>query len=230
MNTTNQRKTQKTNLKSMAYIQVVGENKLQNNLLLSFLKDKTGFDGKCVNKLDSLSSSQKKENGFPQFLLMDWNSVNRENIWSEINSWRCKNPNLCFFAFCNVDSKLEIEKLALANNIHGLFYKNDPPNIIPKAISAILNGDLWYSRKTLTTCILENNHSNNSSAYDTDADLLTLREREVLALIASGFSNQKIADELCISIHTVTTHTYNIYHKINVSNRLQATFWAIKHL
>lgn len=218
----------KIHLRQMAYVHVIGENKLQNDLLLSFLKDKTGFDGKCSNKLESLTFIQQKE--FPQFFLLDWISINRENIWSEISSWRCKNLSQCYFAFCNVDAKVDIEKLALANKIQGLFYKNDPPHIIPKGICAILNGDLWYSRKSLTKCILENNHSNNLTVHDTDADLLTLREKEVLALIASGYRNQQIADELCISIHTITTHTYNIYHKINVSNRLQATFWAVKHL
>jgi len=222
--------TKETNLKVMPYIFIIGENKLQNDLLLSFLKEKTGCDGQCAKQMEALSFVQKKENGFTQFFLLDWTSVNGEKIWSEIDSWRCNNSHQCFFAFCNVDAKVDVEKLALANNIQGIFYNNDPPHIIPKGISAILNGDLWYSRKTLTKCILENNHSNNVTAYDTDAHLLTSREREVLALIASGYSNQQIADELCISIHTVTTHTYNIYHKINVTNRLQATFWAIKHL
>ena len=222
--------TKETNLKAMPYIFIIGENKLQNDLLLSFLKNETGCDGQCVKRMETLTFVQKKENDVTQFFLLDWTSVNEENIWSEIDSWRCKNSCQSFFAFCNVDAKMEIEKLALENKIRGIFYNNDPPHIIPKGISAILNGDLWYSRKSLTKCILENNHSNNQAAHDTDADLLTVREKEVLALLASGYRNQQIADELCISIHTVTTHTYNIYHKINVTNRLQATLWAVQHL
>ncbi len=59
---------------------------------------------------------------------------------------------------------------------------------------------------------------------------LTRREREILDLIASGFSNQQIADELFISPHTVKTHLHNIFKKINVKRRLQAALWAAENL
>jgi len=213
----------------MAYVHVVGMNKLQNDLLLSFIKEKTGFNGKCVKKLESVKPVQKKEHELPQFLLLDWTSVDRENIWSDIDSWKNANSCRCFFSFCNVDPKVEIEKLALTNNIQGLFYKNDPLHIMPKGISAIMNGDLWYSRKTLTKCILENNHSNNFLDHAASSHL-TLRQREILILMASGCSNKEIANKLNISGHTVKTHVYNIYKKLKVDSRFQAALWAAKHL
>jgi len=213
----------------MASIYIVGTNKLQNDLLLSFLKEKTGFTGKCIKKLESLTPVQKKEQNLPQFLLLDWTGINREKIWSEIDSWRNTNSCQCFFAFCNVDPEVEIEKLALANNIQGLFYNHDPLYIIPKGISSILTGDLWYSRKTLTKCILENNSSNNFIDH-TAASNLTLREREILFLMASGCRNKEVASKLNISIHTVKTHIYNIYKKINVESRFQAALWTAKYL
>jgi hypothetical protein len=144
------KKKKKQNLKSAAYLHVVGMNKLQNDLLLSFLKEKTGFNGKCIKKVESATVVCENEPELAQFLLLDWASVDRENIWSEIDSWKNTNSCRCFFTFCNVDPNVEIEKMALTNNIQGLFYKNDPLHLIPKGISAILNGDLWYSRKTLT--------------------------------------------------------------------------------
>jgi len=52
--------------------------------------------------------------------------------------------------------------------------------------------------------------------------LLSRRELEVLELMANGFSNQEIADQLFVSIHTVKTHTTNIYEKLQVKRRTQA--------
>ena len=59
--------------------------------------------------------------------------------------------------------------------------------------------------------------------------LLTPREKQILTMIAVGASNDEIADNLCISPHTVKTHLYNIYNKIRVPNRIQAALWAAKN-
>ena len=228
MNSKKAKKRKSTDLSSTAFLHVVGKNTFQNDLLLSFLKDKTGFNGNCIKKLESISFEKINEDELPQFVLLDWTGINSENIWRDISLWRSTTSRQCFVAFCNVDPNVEIEKLALTNNIQGLFYKSDPLNIIPKGISSILNGDLWYSRKALTKCILENNSSNHR--FDQAAASLTLREKEILILMASGFSNKGIAGELFISGHTVKTHVYNIYRKINVDNRFQAALWAAKNL
>ena len=48
--------------------------------------------------------------------------------------------------------------------------------------------------------------------------------------MAAGSTNKEIADKMFISVHTVKTHLYNVYRKINAANRLQATLWATKNL
>ena len=57
---------------------------------------------------------------------------------------------------------------------------------------------------------------------------LTEREAEVLALIARGFTNQKIADDLVISIGTVKGHVSNILSKLHLADRTQAAVFAWK--
>jgi LuxR family maltose regulon positive regulatory protein len=53
-------------------------------------------------------------------------------------------------------------------------------------------------------------------------DVLSEREREVLRLVAEGYSNQQIAERLVISITTVKTHMGNIFNKLGVTSRTQA--------
>jgi len=51
---------------------------------------------------------------------------------------------------------------------------------------------------------------------------ISSREFEVLQLMAKGYSNKEIADELFISINTVKTHTSNLFVKLNANRRTQA--------
>ena len=54
-------------------------------------------------------------------------------------------------------------------------------------------------------------------------DGLTPREREVLALVAAGHSNAEIGESLVLSAGTVSRHVSNIYAKLGIHNRAQAT-------
>ena len=58
--------------------------------------------------------------------------------------------------------------------------------------------------------------------------MLTEREREVLFLLVSGLPNKEIAGKLFISAGTVKTHTLNIYHKMEVSNRSSAILKSVE--
>lgn len=60
-------------------------------------------------------------------------------------------------------------------------------------------------------------------------DNLSKREIEVLKILAQGLSNQEIADQLFISLKTVKTHVSNIFNKLEVNDRTQATIYAIQH-
>ncbi|PNY21021.1 Transcriptional regulatory protein LiaR [Streptococcus parauberis] len=58
---------------------------------------------------------------------------------------------------------------------------------------------------------------------------LTAREFDILYLLAKGYDNQTIADELFISIKTVKTHVSNILSKLDVDDRTQAVVYAFQH-
>ena len=80
-------------------------------------------------------------------------------------------------------------------------------------------------------------HSTEGSREEADAEptdedkfeLLSEREKGVLVCVAKGMSNKEIADHLCLSIHTVTKHRYNITSKLQIHTPAGLTIYAIAH-
>ena len=60
-------------------------------------------------------------------------------------------------------------------------------------------------------------------------DPLSQRERQVLALLARGYTNRQIAQELVISGRTADGHVAHILTKLGLSTRAQAAVWAVEH-
>ncbi len=59
-------------------------------------------------------------------------------------------------------------------------------------------------------------------------DDLTRQESNVLALVAQGKRNAEIAKELYLSVHTVESHLYRIFQKLNISSRTEAAIYALE--
>jgi ATP/maltotriose-dependent transcriptional regulator MalT len=83
----------------------------------------------------------------------------------------------------------------------------------------------------LTTLALEPGKSDAASGSAAQLGLpnqagliepLSAREREVLCLLAKGFSNPQISEALIVSVGTVKSHTHNIFGKLGAANRTQA--------
>jgi non-specific serine/threonine protein kinase len=62
-----------------------------------------------------------------------------------------------------------------------------------------------------------------------EVDLFTVREREVLVLLAKGRSNEEISRELVVVLKTVEKHVANILRKLGVKNRTEAAAWAVEN-
>jgi LuxR family transcriptional regulator of csgAB operon len=126
----------------------------------------------------------------------------------------------------HVDLDWSIEHQAIDLGVRGILYDNQNIESYPKAVNAIINGELWYPRRILEERLLE--YYLRPPEQEDEKLTLTMREREILSLLSTGISNQEIAKKLCISPHTVKTHAYNIYKKINVTNRLNAALWLVR--
>jgi DNA-binding NarL/FixJ family response regulator len=98
------------------------------------------------------------------------------------------------------------------------------------AVRRIAGGDAVFSPR-LAGFVLDAFSSMPGSAVpeaslDPELDQLTAREREVMRLIARGYTYKEVARELSISIKTVETHVSSVLRKLQLSTRHQLTRWA----
>ena len=94
-----------------------------------------------------------------------------------------------------------------------------------EAIETVNSGQTYYSPKAKETII--NRYTTDLTPKDDkeekskqDAVRFTTREKQVLKLMVSGLPSKEIADVLCMSYHTVTTHRRNINFKISKTSDL----------
>jgi len=107
----------------------------------------------------------------------------------------------------------------------GYFLKDGDPDDLVKAIRQIHRGEPALPPHIARRVMLS--LSQPSSAAP-PAETLTERELEVLRLVAQGNSNTEIAAQLTVTEVTVRTHVSHILKKLNLSNRVQATLYALK--
>jgi DNA-binding NarL/FixJ family response regulator len=101
--------------------------------------------------------------------------------------------------------------------IAGYVLKDEVPDTLIRAITAVYCGDTWYSHKIIEILA----KTNFSSSMEGEA-FLTRREMEVLTQLAKGYDNVVIAENLSIAEGTVKNHIVSIYQKLGVHSRAEA--------
>lgn len=212
---------------SMIYI--IGPRRLQNETLALCLEQETSARCHVGEDLADIPASggQRGSNQDGLVLLDCQGKDPKEFLRQQRPSWRNR-VSRYLVAFFNVSDDMDLEEDCLVEGVRGLFYERDPFERFVQGVRAVLAGQLWLSREIMTRWLLEG--SGVGRLRKSKSAVLTRREAEILALVAVGDTNSEIADKLSISSNTVRTHLYNIFKKINVSNRLQATLWAAKNM
>ncbi|MBF4575201.1 response regulator transcription factor [Frondihabitans sp. VKM Ac-2883] len=120
---------------------------------------------------------------------------------------------------------------ALEAGASGFLLKDADPDVIIKAVRQVAAGngtvDQALTRRVLREFV--SRRSLQPVTGDRADDLLTVREREVLMLLAQGMSNEEIAAELVVEVSTVKSHLARMLPKLGVRSRLQAVVWAYQN-
>jgi len=108
----------------------------------------------------------------------------------------------------------------------GFLLKNTNLQEVKSAIDAVMAGGNYFSQELMQNLL--RNYKAIHEAKEADAEL-SEREVEILLLICSGLSNQKIGDQLFISKRTVEKHRANILCKTNCKNTAGLVIYAIRN-
>ena len=155
-------------------------------------------------------------------LLIDYRSITPPLTTSKFNPKSTTYP----WVILNTEESVTISYNLIQQGFSGEIHYKHTIEHLTKAIVSVLNGELWFSRKILSSAlkhditpklnslsILKNISSENN---------LTTKESETLKLILNGMSNAQISEQCHISINTVKTHISNVYKKIGVHSRQEA--------
>ncbi len=122
-------------------------------------------------------------------------------------------PSVKILAITSLDAPIHV-KAMISLGCKGYILKNADQQSLILAIETVYNGG-EYIEPSLKEQLLQNAlHFKRATAGK--AVNLTRREKDVLKLIVLEYTNQQIADELCLSLRTVETHRFNLQKKLDV--------------
>jgi DNA-binding NarL/FixJ family response regulator len=143
-----------------------------------------------------------------------------------IEAVRETHPDVRFLALSVSDAPQDVVDVVHAG-ARGYVTKSIRSDELIAAIEKVSNDDAVFSPK-LAGFVLDAFTSLTASDVDDELASLTAREREVLQLIARGYTYRETGEALFISVKTVESHVGSVLRKLQLTNRNELTRWAAK--
>lgn len=173
---------------------------------------------RIVSDVESLSEAlDKLQEDEPDVIILDTSLPDTDTISATKELTKDKPRRI--LAFSSKESWEYVEKFINAGGL-GFVSKRCPPDELITAIRAVANNQPWISPAMRKIA------SGNKNKTELN---LSPREREVVALIAHGYTSRQIADQLCVSIKTIETHRYRIFKHLNIKSRAELVNFAIQN-
>ena len=176
--------------------------------------------GEARNGIEAIELADKLQ---PDVILLDLHMPKKDGIAAseEIKKGNPEARILVLTSFAEDDRVFA----AIKAGAMGYLLKDSSPQKILKSIREVFQGITSIEPRIAKKLMREIQRSSDSPPTE---EPLTIREMEVIRLIAEGLSNQDIAERLVISERTVRTHVTNILGKLHLANRTQAALYAIR--
>jgi DNA-binding NarL/FixJ family response regulator len=199
-------------------IAIVEDNQDIRNALEQIVNMTDGFELLC--SCESGEDALIKLPAFlPKVVLMDIHLGGINGI-EVVRQLKDLHPDMLFM-MCTVYEEDEKIFEALKAGASGYIIKKTTPSKLLEAIKELHQGGAPMSSQ-IARKVVSAFQNKPAVAAEGLSDLLTRRELEILEMLASGLVYKEISDKLFISSETVRKHVYNVYHKLHVSNRVEA--------
>jgi two-component system response regulator NreC len=117
---------------------------------------------------------------------------------------------------------------ALAAGAHGYLLKDSTETDLLHAVRAVAAKKLFFSPAIAKTLLEDYMQRMQREGLEDSYDLLTVREKEVLQLLAEGKSNKEVANLLSLSLYTVETHRSRLMQKLNLHSTADIVLYAVR--
>jgi DNA-binding NarL/FixJ family response regulator len=134
-------------------------------------------------------------------------------------------PDVRFLALSVSDAPEDVIGV-IRSGARGYVTKSITGPELADAVVRVAGGDVVFSPRLAGFVLDAFAATTDVAAVDEDLDRLTGREREVLRLIARGYTYKEVAKQLFISVKTVEAHVSAVLRKLQLSNRHELTRWA----
>ncbi|MEP7053801.1 MAG: response regulator transcription factor [Actinomycetota bacterium] len=142
-----------------------------------------------------------------------------------IEAVHATHPSVAFLALSVSDAAEDVIGLIRAG-ARGYLTKNLSGPELAAAVIRVRDGDAVFSPRLAGYVLDAFAATPDVRTSDPELDQITAREREVLRLIARGYTYKEIGAQLFISVKTVETHVSSVLRKLQLSSRHELTRWA----
>jgi two-component system response regulator NreC len=122
----------------------------------------------------------------------------------------------------------ELLREAMRAGAAGYVVKRAVESELTNAIEAVVRGDI-YVHPAVTRALMPPPVATPAIPDEHCDENLTTRELQVLRLIAQGFTNMQIAENLSVSVRTIESHRANLMDKLDIHNRAELVRYAVAH-
>ena len=156
----------------------------------------------------------------PDFLLLDVTMPDFEPI-SAIRRIHAQHPDMRILVISAYDDAVYVQGL-LGVGVNGYHLKDQPLQDLPTAVQRILSGERWISSSLMNKLLQPAQPTTTSPKFSP-------RQRDILRLVAKGYDNSKIAEELGLSEKTIENHLVRLFRHLKVAEREALITYVNEH-